>query len=733
MNTSLSHNFSSCSYQTGAFIVAWSEQQTRLTVSHQNEPNRVLWSSVPNQSFVQFTCCDLKVKESRGFFKFRETQKGVGNQYRLEDITQEDSVISVRGRVTGAIQGDWYVRFRAIDSEQLQIEISLESSEKLTPNHVTLVQNGYENHKIFGFGEQFTHLDINGRKIRVLSQEPGIGRGVQPLTWFMETFFGAGGEWDSSNAPAPHYLTSSCQSFFLENSEYSIFDFTSSERSKIHVYAPTLRGRILYGKNPIELIEVYTRYAGRMPEPPKWLQSGAIIGMQGGTKAVQTMKEKLSAHKTPIAAFWLQDWVGSRKTSVGKQLWWNWEIGRETYPNWEELVQDFRSSDIRVLSYINPFLVDPSEKGQFERNLFQEAIDNGYVITRADGEPYWILNTSFSAVLLDLTNPEARSWIKEVIKTQLIESGASGWMADFGEALPFDAILSDGSDAAEYHNRYPVEWVRLNREAIQEAGKDGEIAFFARSGYTQSPLYSTLFWMGDQLVGWSRKDGIKSTVIALLSSGFSGYSHNHSDIGGYTATTIPSLPFKIPGVGYTRGRELLWRWIELNAFTPVFRTHEGNQPTRNFQIDGDDETLAHFARFARVYAALSDYRISLSQETTVSGRPLIRHPWLHYQDDSQVLELELQFMLGPDFMIAPALNSKQKETEVYLPKGEWTHLWSNESVHVDSGRLMRVRSPVGHPAIFFKSKSSWGQGLYEHLAKSNDLKWTSGNPFIDVR
>ena len=57
-------------------------------------------------------------------------------------------------------------------------------------------------------------------------------------------------------------------------------------------------------------------------------------------------------------------------------------------------------------------------------------------------------NTSFNAYLVDLTNQEARSWLKSVIVEQVIGAGVSGFMADFGEALPADAVLSDGRDAA---------------------------------------------------------------------------------------------------------------------------------------------------------------------------------------------------------------------------------------------------------------------------------------------
>ena len=57
--------------------------------------------------------------------------------------------------------------------------------------------------QFFGFGEQFTHIDLKGRHLDIISQEPGIGRGVQPLTWVMNTFFGAGGDDTRSNARCP--------------------------------------------------------------------------------------------------------------------------------------------------------------------------------------------------------------------------------------------------------------------------------------------------------------------------------------------------------------------------------------------------------------------------------------------------------------------------------------------------------------------------------------------------
>lgn len=44
--------------------------------------------------------------------------------------------------------------------------------------------------------------------------------------------------------------------------------------------------------------------------------------------------------------------------------------------------------------------------------------------------------------MLDLTNPAAVAWMQDIIINQSVQEGhSSGWMCDFGEYLPFDAVL----------------------------------------------------------------------------------------------------------------------------------------------------------------------------------------------------------------------------------------------------------------------------------------------------
>ena len=65
----------------------------------------------------------------------------------------------------------------------------------------------------------------------------------------------------------------------------------------------------------------------------------------------------------------------------------------------------------------------------------------------------------------------------------MIDLGFGGWMADFGEYLPADGVYFYSKQSArEVHNQWPLLWAKLNREAIEERNKTGEVVFWMRAG-----------------------------------------------------------------------------------------------------------------------------------------------------------------------------------------------------------------------------------------------------------
>ena len=83
---------------------------------------------------------------------------------------------------------------------------------------------------------------------------------------------------------------------------------------------------------------------------------------------------------------------------------------------------------------------------------------------------------------------------------------------------------------------------------------------------------------------------------------------------------------------------------------------------------------------------------------------MTRHLWLHYPDDKNVIDIDLQFLLGRDILVAPVLDPSVNIHAAYLPRGSWTHLWSDEEFH-SSGETVEVSAPIGQIPVFIRSET----------------------------
>ena len=243
-------------------------------------------------------------------------------------------------------------------------------------------------------------------------------------------------------------------------------------------------------------------------------------------------------------------------------------------------------------------------------------------------------------------------------------------MADFGEYTPMSASTKFngrwwGEESSEIlHTYLPQDWARINREAVEESGKLGDVLFWMRSGGINSKYHQVMSWAGDQTVDWTKSDGLPSSIVAALSLAVSGMGLSHSDIGGYTSFPQLSNVLQDPPI---RDKELLLRWAEYSVFTPLMRTHEGNKPDENAQIYDDEDTLKQFGRLTRIYKALSPYIKTAVGQNTYDHKPVMRPLFLHYPDDPKAYDQSYEYMFGDDLLVAPVLEPGVDNWTVYLP------------------------------------------------------------------
>ena len=546
---------------------------------------------------------------------------------------------------------------------------------------------------VTGGGEQFSYLDLRGRLFPIWTREQGVGRNPSTeITRLANESDGGGGDYHTTFFPQPSFVSSQKYFCHLMNSEYSELDFRNENYHEILVWSNSAEIVFGSGETYEEITEKLTSLLGRQPVLPDWAMEGIWLGLQGGTKRATGILEECRARDMDVKAVWIQDWEGKRITSFGKRLQWDWRWNKEMYPDLDKVI----SSDpgIRWLGYINPYLVEGGV-------LYNEAKDKGYFVKNASGDDYLFDFGEFNCGVVDLCSKEAFSWYKNVIKENLIAMGFKGWMADFGEYLPADAVCAEGKTGSEVHNLWPVLWARCNREAVEEAGLLGDCVFFMRSGFSGSGKYSTFLWAGDQCVDWTEDDGLPSVITAALTAGMSGFGLHGSDAGGYT--TLFNLH---------RTKELLLRWLEFAAFTPIVRTHEGNRPESNFQIYSDEDTMLQAARLSRLHTALLPYMRECVRMNSEKGIPVMRPLFFASEDDRAWERNNYSYLLGDDMLVAPIVEEGAAERTLWLPEGDWIHLWSGE---VCAPGDLRIEAALGKTPVFYRRDSAFKE-LFEQIA-----------------
>ncbi len=548
---------------------------------------------------------------------------------------------------------------------------------------------------IFGCGERFGPLDLKGRSVDLRVEDRGRSRGTCPLPQ-PASLRRKARDPDSTYFPHPSFISTERYWVYADAPAYARFDFRSPRHTVLEFRGMPRRILLGWGDSAAETVSALSRHVGRPPALPAWIRRGVILGLGGGEDEVRRKLEAARGAGVPVAAVWVRDWCGSRSSRQGVQPYWNWTADPGLYPNLPGFIASLRSEGVRFLGYVNPFLAA-------DGSLYAEIRDRGYCVRYPFGGDYRFGTGSQQAVLVDLTNPRAFRWMKDVLRERLLGAGMSGWLADFGECLPEDTVLHSGERPRDARNRWPVLWARASREAIDEAGAGGEAAAFLRSGWAGSSALASGFWAGTQTSDFNDASGISSVVPAGLSAGLSGGGFWHFDAGGCVSGTLRH-----------RTPECLERWFEMAAFSPIFRTQEGSRPRADSQYWTDPRTLRHFARMAGVFAALEPYHAAAARDCVDGGLPPIRHLWTHYEEDPSARRIGHQYLYGRDLLVAPVFRAGQVLKEAWLPPDRWVHFWTTRTFR---GGPVSLEAPPGYPLVFYREESRFAS-LFDSIRRT---------------
>lgn len=476
---------------------------------------------------------------------------------------------------------------------------------------------------------------------------------------------------DATYFPMPWVLSTRGYGVLVDNTElsYTRLRTEHDDTWSVEVAADRLGYRLFWGPTPLDALARMTAAAGRQPAPERWFFGPWF--QTGHDNHVPLEEERRQLELLAGTASSAAE-THCRYLPVGE------DRGHEDAER--ARTAQFHAAGKAVLSYLNP-LVSRDYPEAFDAaagaGALQQRRGGGDYVFRAYAGGRQPPHTEEAQY--DFTAPAGVAcW--GAVAERLVAAGYDGWMEDFGEYTPLDAVQSDGSSGTAAHNRYPTDYHAAAAEVADGLeGRTGRrLARFVRSGFTGTAAVAPIVWGGDPTTSWGF-DGLKSALTEGLSMGASGVAVWGSDTGGFCSTEDRLTP------------ELLRRWIQFSAFCPVMRTKSQGieiPPYRRPQI-WDDEVRPTWDRYARWHLALNDYLMAAADTYRRTGRPIMCALELEHPD----LTCDDQYLLGPDLLVAPVLEPGATARSVLLPEGRWIDLFDASRALEGPGRVEEAVGP----------------------------------------
>ena len=107
---------------------------------------------------------------------------------------------------------------------------------------------------------------------------------------------------------------------------------------------------------------------------------------------------------------------------------------------------------------------------------------------------------------------------------------------------------------------------------------------------------------------------------------------------------------------------------------------------------GDDRVILVFRRFAQLRERLVPYLAREARHSVSASLPLMRPLAFDDPDDEEAWRRPLQYRLGRHLVVAPVTEPGATSWPVYLPRGDWTDLWTGEPVA--GGSTVQAEVPI---------------------------------------
>lgn len=430
-----------------------------------------------------------------------------------------------------------------------------------------------------------------------------------------------------------------------ENSNYYYFGAVDGNLDYYFMYGPTVK----------EVVNEYTDLTGKTPLPQLWTLGYQQCRWSYAPEArAMEIASAFREKDIPCDTIYLDiDYMDGFRV-------FTWD--NEKFENPKEFINKLKEMGFKLVT-----IIDPGVKVDKGYKIYDEGIKNGYFATDKDGIVYKNRVWPGDSVYPDFMNEKTRNWWSNNQKI-MMDVGVSGiWNdmnepASFNGPLPDDVMFNDDGREVmhkEIHNVYGHMMAKATYEGIKKHTNKRPF-IVTRACYSGSQKYSTI-WTGDNQSTWEH---LRMSLPMLMNLGLSGMAFCGTDVGGF---------------GHDCTGELLSRWVQVGAFTPLFRNHStmGSREQEPWAFDKETEDINR--KYIKLRYKLIPYLYDLMHKGELTGEPIIRPLLFNYQKDKNTYEINDEFMVGDNILVAPVVEKGVRHRLVYLPEGDnWIDYWTKK-------------------------------------------------------
>lgn len=523
--------------------------------------------------------------------------------------------------------------------------------------------------RIYGLGEHLGSINRRGRKYRSYCRDEANHTEDKSELYGAHNFF-------------IHVKDQEQTGYFIDFPGEVVYDigFKDDKIFTIEIYGKDFRIVKIRGDSIEEIVSRFLQTVGKAFIPPKW--AFGYFQSRWGYKdmeEIQEVYEKFQQQEIPLDGIYLDlDYMEDFK---------NFTVSKERFPEFKKFVQKLKNDGV----YLVP-IIDAGVKIEPGYDIYEEGMAGNHFCQNAQGDPYVAAVWPGKVHFPDFLQSQTRKWFGEKYQF-LTDLGIEGVWNDMNEPAIFydEKNLEEAVDLAadcrgknlnvhkffelkdtfanllndeDYHQRFyhRIQGKKFPHKAVHnlygdymtraanyglEKHLNKRFLLISRASSIGMHRYGGI-WTGDNASWWTH---LEENIRMMPSINMCGFYYIGADTGGF---------------GGQCSGELLTRWLQFSAFTPLLRNHSALDTRTQEPYAFSDEVLENTRSLIKGRYRLIPYLYSTYMKAVEDYQLFFKPLAFEYKEGFE--EIEDQLLIGEEIMLAPIHKKNQFQRLVDLPE-----------------------------------------------------------------